>query len=1423
MIFPFPSAKRGTMQVAELFAGIGGWSNAGQHLGLQTAIFVESCGITAEACARTHRCKVMSAKEYITSLCFGTAPDQVVLKADVNDDETWMALTMANVAYILGSPPCQPWSGSGRTKGLQSEDGQIFAKTLKKGAMMMIHVMVMENVSNITKHPDYKTLLKDAAMLGMKMIMADSYEISKVSPVRRDRWLGTFVHSFVPISDDNVVRARSISLANDVFHIIHSCPSLAQVECVHVNMSAKERTALVIDDIAREMLGNSEYAPWWVTTNSKSLSPEDILQTRVVLPDKQLFAIMASYGGQHKLPKDLLGSKGLQTVLTEDSQGLRYFSPWEFAKALGYSNHTVLPTDVKMAWKVIGNGLSVFHAFLQIYKTHLALGDASFVSLPDAIERIFAKILSSIGQLAALHVVEDGEWCWLNPISENPAKRAKTESVVPDTVPFACEEYDLQTRTLPGFPEFSMEHNPMSRSNMVEQGHGGMVMLTHCERHWTQCVHGEKRTSVKDVVQRAMPFAQGYNFMSFRMDQAELHWESPIVSVPMKVLVFTPAKIQITCCERKLNTEINLQCDVTWTTRTMLAFVASHLGCNVDSLTLWFQNRLMKDDEFILDNPGTLFEVAFRTVPNRKMDWCPPAIEITDPGLIPAPCYFWRFVARHPTKKIARSLVCKGDVNISVLVQQLFPDIHAAIPWEPFQGDQSIDPARQVQSVGSFEVQWNGFKPMGVTSVFKLRFDQEIQTIAMQNKFIQDDDPEFWIRTPFQCKPMTTKLPKDVMLQEIAASFFAMSQANVNVMIMQDQHVLDPNLTTGEIDPLRVLTFRVCPLLGGAKFEGVKTRIKSELEQRGVPAEVLAERTNAFIGKIALEKLAGFKESDRDGFWDAMKKLATENRFRLITPGELKSHQKVMRKESNKISQPPPKKTKSSHFSPKADEVVIDIAHFTAEGHGIQILENARFGPDQCGLAIMSANDARKFQASGVKSCDPLAILVIDADMHGFQDIFQMPAHTKKGQPIIVRAALLQFGDEHISYEASVMSLQVTPIAATTIEFFIMRKLVNQWPDAAIPLQFLGVQVPSLRGSNLMSAWSIKAWSQDRKQSSFEKADYWHGYFRVGDHLLHSVLARSGANGIIMNPKGSDKKHDTRYGIVTLPGKNLSQVITLAESCENSLGVTLVGEHFAVRCLKQHLDQVRAKLMPESAYVEATQVEPDHQLYIMKHVGQVGKEGLTKALQDGGWQAQAVKPQGMDKWIIAAKNPPRSYHMVVNGNLTIVEPMGKHQHVAPFTMIAQEVQVQTVVDVQNQTMQISSTTRMAEVKAELQAQINAALDDKLAQANQQIAALSDLVVQTQKQTDTVARSVAAEVSTMKDEQAFTKKKMQEMETNMSNASQAIIGQMQSMFKTMQSSLETTLAQQLATHNEQDKRFRTDDGTAPKHDAFAKHS
>jgi ribonuclease HIII len=74
---------------------------------------------------------------------------------------------------------------------------------------------------------------------------------------------------------------------------------------------------------------------------------------------------------------------------------------------------------------------------------------------------------------------------------------------------------------------------------------------------------------------------------------------------------------------------------------------------------------------------------------------------------------------------------------------------------------------------------------------------------------------------------------------------------------------------------------------------------------------------------------------------------------------------------------------------------------------------------------------------------------------------------------------------------------------------------------------------------------------------------------------------------------------------------------------------------------------------------------------------------------------------------------------------------------------------------------------------------------------------------------------------MKQEQTFTRQKLQEVETSVATSGQAIIQQMQSMFSSMQSSLEKTMQQNM--NGDPDKRQRVDETGNGRADPFATKS
>ena len=247
---------------------------------------------------------------------------------------------------------------------------------------------------------------------------------------------------------------------------------------------------------------------------------------------------------------------------------------------------------------------------------------------------------------------------------------------------------------------------------------------------------------------------------------------------------------------------------------------------------------------------------------------------------------------------------------------------------------------------------------------------------------------------------------------------------------------------------------------------------------------------------------------------------------------------------------------------------------------------------------------------------------------------------------------------------------------------------------------------------------------------------------------------------------------------------------------------------------------MRANLMPETAFVETASFSDEETLYVLNNVPQINRDELSVALARAGWNANAIKPQGMKRWLVAAKQEPPTSHLGINGMIVVVEKAKKNGAVGqPVTMFAREFKVDTIRDPQNNVAQVSTTSRIAEFKAQMDDQIAAVVDQRLANAHARIEELQCALKEVKDNAERSHGCIASDMDHMKQEQVFTRQKLQEVEASVSSSGQAIIQQMQSMFTTMQASLEKTV--QMNMTGEAEKRPRTE-GT-PRADPFSTKS
>eukprot|EP00435_Cladocopium_sp_Y103_P057028 s96_g19.t1 len=677
-----------------------------------------------------------------------------------------------------------------------------------------------------------------------------------------------------------------------------------------------------------------------------------------------------------------------------------------------------------------------------------------------------------------------------------------------------------------------------------------------------------------------------------------------------------------------------------------------------------------------------------------------------------------------------------------------------------------------------------------------------------------------WCRSPFTMKPSILKAFADMPLMQLAASFVSHTKLEISMTCHVNGKLVDPTLPVSHFPPDLVVSFKIAPLLGGAKkgaHEAVKSRVVTALENHGVPRENSSDRAASFLQKADVETIAKCEAGDDEAFWKAVKEEANRVHFRLVFRSEMQQARKDNRRKPADKPAKKPRVENKGNFVASAANVVIDMKHFWDGDDNVEKIECSRFGPDQTGVAVMSFDEAERHMSGASISVDALAILVVGRKFSLHDTPFAMPAHTVQGEPIIIQAALRQFGDRPVVFKAAVPDTKVCSSASTVVELRIVRAEVSAWRECSVPLHYLGVHISAVRGSNLIATWSLKTWKDARQPSSFQEAQYWHGYVRISDEILDQVLARSGFAGIYVDAKDANKRHDERFAVIAVPNSSLQEIQKKASTQEKALGIVKLRDQYGIRCRREHAAVLRATLLPESAFVASDGITEGDTLWVLKHIPQeVGKDGLQNALTQAQWDAHPIRAQGQDRWLVASKTEPYSRHLCINGTYVLIEPVRKQKDQS-MIITARQVQVDTVVTSATEGMQVASSTRIREVRAEISEQ----MEQKLQAANNKINELSNALEQFQQSQIQKDNETKSELIAMRNEQAFAKQKIGEVEASVVQSGQTVIQTMQQMMAQMQQSLETSMKSYLAKdQNEECKRPRSDNGQNGQKDAFS---
>eukprot|EP00438_Fugacium_kawagutii_P034403 Skav207738 [mRNA] locus=scaffold362:374752:379339:- [translate_table: standard] len=1333
--------------IAEAFAGLGGWTYGLGLCQASVVMMVEIDPLTARAAAESHKCLVMGIEQALGMLMHGELPTPFVLNADVKDHRTWIIAGMLQVGWWVASPPCPPWSSAANCLGLDTCDGEVMLHFFAALGVSRAFGTMVENVPGLAKHDHFAVVKSTIKESGLDMVIADIKPVMPMLPVTRKRWLAVCVRRDIILDDQKLSMAVHMGLPPS-----DAClqpQSMVGARCVQTELHDWEAAYCLPDPEAIRLMSLFDLLPTDLKEKCCNQDPNEVLKLRIRSVNQPLQPIMARQGMQHKLPYELLVEKGLFAYLLNVDGTERYTTPYEVATCMGFPSNLVLPANLQKAWQMVGNSLAVAQAAWHYMRGCILLEPR--IKLPCTLRNnveLCRAIETARCQLQDFCVVKTDEWMEL----------------VPRTISFNATQ--LPCQIIPTEQDDSTdEEYPSPKRRCISPTWDFVPM--------------------EGVIEEEQP-AKDLSFMS---------------------LVFQPTTFVRIVRASFLEHTMSLAVDVTWKLCDMVAFVAtaskvlaSQVNIHHLHVTLDLQSFVLAHDllEFDCELMPQLSE-TLRVPPCRNQEVLkhpvvsPPAV--AKPGGL-------RFTVVDPRWGTTKTVSVEKGTTANELLCLLLPAYCANNMPVLSCGEVTIygECPVEVLPIRSLEVAFPGTEfPVGpvIHQDGNDPWTDQCETLILS------------IKGPFEHRPRITKIPTTWTLLNIASHCLKDVNCKMTLMCLQGGRGLDPKLSVRMVDPNQTIDFRACALPGGGKpVDQTANKLKKILASKGVQEESLPARIALITSKIPNPELVTILMQDEHMAWTALKKKANEIKLRMVTTQELHDHQRRQRDSKQAASSDQPKKPPkaSSVRQPKPEkvqqQVTVDLAHFHCEDHALTKLDIAQWGPDKSGITIANKDDASKLLPVTSLSVQPLALVVLTSLPFAGVTPVAVPAVRADGQPTLASVVILNYGDIPIECKPNVPKIELTPTPTSILEIFIERALVTNWNDCQCPLTYLGLHLPEIRKQQVIASWAFAPYDAKRSKCKHEGAEYWHGFVKIPEEHLHSTLTRSGQAGVFILVRSPDKRLDANFGAIPMHGQTLEEVIKLARSINEVLGVVQMGRKgpYALRGRREALSKIRLQAIPQGITMQEGQMQSGAKLWTLKNVRTSTTCGsLTDALTKLGWRAQVIRPVGKDGWLASSLVDPPATHLCLGDDYVAVAPL--HRPTQPLvTKVVAADQVSLAGGVAESEPETVST-RLSDIKCDLEEKLtmklSSMMDAKIQACDEKIATLNGAV----EDIRTEVASTAAATQKQLENQSAT------IQSQLNGNNDAIMKQMQHLFTKMQTELQASFQQEAKDEAGDNKRTK----------------
>ena len=184
----------------------------------------------------------------------------------------------------------------------------------------------------------------------------------------------------------------------------------------------------------------------------------EVIDSGMIVP-----TVTASLRESLNFSEELLDQKGLYVFLIRDANSrVRWMSPFEAARALGFSMATTLPQEFKQAQRLVGNAISPYHAGLMLQYVGKVLKQRAGLNYEGTFREFLQRLDEQLGQFNESQlVVSHGSAFLCSPgdddllAEEAPIKRLRTDGSPKKSLDMSLvTQIDVATQqfhiTLPG-------------------------------------------------------------------------------------------------------------------------------------------------------------------------------------------------------------------------------------------------------------------------------------------------------------------------------------------------------------------------------------------------------------------------------------------------------------------------------------------------------------------------------------------------------------------------------------------------------------------------------------------------------------------------------------------------------------------------------------------------------------------------------------------------------------------------------------------------------------------------------------------------------------------------------------------------------------------------------------------------------------